>query len=125
MQVHLDGVPIDLPPDRFVATGGEATVYALEGLAYKVFHGPIDGARLRALARLSVPGAVLPQSLLTDAQGCVIGHTMALVSPATPLARLMSRRFCLEQGYDMQTRMQVVLRLADRIHALYLTCIWL
>jgi len=120
MPAHLNGQPLHFPPDSFVAAGGEATVYGLGDIAYKVFHQPVDGARLRALAALSVPGALLPRRLLTDDAGAVIGHTMALLPDATPLARLLSRRFCRDHGFDGAARLRIVSALADLVRRVHL-----
>ncbi len=119
MPVFLHGRPLAFPPDAFLAAGGEATVHVLGDVAHKVFHAPVDGARLRALALLSVPGALLPIDLLTDDQGQVVGHTMAFLRDATPLSRLLSRRFCQDHGVDGPARLRVVRALADRVRAVH------
>jgi len=117
--VYLHGQPLSFPADSFVAAGGEATVYALGEVAYKVFHGPVDGGRLRALAALKVHGALLPRDLLIDGHGIVVGHTMELVAGATPLSRLLSRRFCRDHGYDPSVRLRIAGDLANLVRAIH------
>jgi hypothetical protein len=82
-----------------------------------VFSSPIDTARLAALRRLNVPGAVLPIEPLTDDQGHTVGHTMRFVQDATPLSRLLSRRYCDENGFDASARLAIVRQLADLVHS--------
>ncbi len=117
--VYLHGRLLCFPADSFVAAGGEATVYALGEVAYKVFQAPVDGARRRALAALNVPGALLPNDLLMDAHGGVVGHTMELVAGATPLSRLLSRRFCRDHGYDPSVRLRIAGDLADLVRTIH------
>ena len=119
MRVLLHGQPVDLPHDSFVADGGEAAVYARGDVAYKVFHQPCDPARLRALAQLPVPGALLPAHLLHDDKGQCIGHTMAYLGGAVPWARLLARSYCDRHGIDGAALLTLVGLLRDRVHAVH------
>jgi len=119
MRVFVHQRAVDLPPDTFVADGGEAVVHAIGDVAYKVFHQPIDPARLRALTRLHVPGALLPDALLTDDQGRCVGHTMPFLPRSVPWARLLARSYCDRHGIAVPQLLRLVARLRDRVEAVH------
>jgi hypothetical protein len=118
MRVHVEGGGVVLlPPESFVAAGGEATVHAVGGTAYKVWSGPVDEGRLRALSALRVPGAVLPTALLRDDGGRVVGHAMVYLTGAVPLSRALSRPWRERVGLGPDEALGVVRRLRDLVGA--------
>jgi hypothetical protein len=120
MRVHVEGGgAVELPPESFVAAGGEATVYAVGDVAYKVMTRPTDEARLRALLRLKVASAVLPLALLRDEHGAVIGHTMRFVTGGTPLSRALSRTWRERSGLGPDEALDVVRQLRDAVQAVH------
>lgn len=120
MRVHVEGGgPVELPRDTFLAAGGEGAVHVVGDVAFKLFAGAVDEGRLRALAALAVPGAVLPRRILRDDQGRVVGHTMALVAAAVPLSRALSRTWREADGFSPDRALEVVRRLRDTVRAVH------
>ena len=119
MRVFVAGRPVLLADDAFVADGGEARVFAVGYTAYKVFHQPVDPARLGALQRLRVPHALLPQQILVDEQGTTVGHSMRYLPSAVPWAKLLSRSYRDRHGVDDDHALRLVHTLSQRVRAVH------
>ena len=68
MKLTVDGIgPIALTRADFVGSGGQATVYARDDVAYKVYTDPahaIPAARIQALSGLTDPRILRPERLI-------------------------------------------------------------
>ena len=96
MRVLVDQHPVLLGREHFVASGGEGTVYARDGVAYKIFFDPSaapNETRIRELARISDPHVVRPESLIHDEDGIIVGHTLRFLADHIPFCRLFTRSF--------------------------------
>lgn len=62
---------------HLVASGGEGSVYAKGGEAYKLYHQPRDlSEKIRLLHAFAHPGVVHPRGALRDEQGGFVGYWM-------------------------------------------------
>lgn len=121
MRVHVDGGgPVVLRPEDFVAAGGEGSVYARDGVAYKVYAGRAPDPRaLDALKAARHPGLVLPDRLLTDDTGAPVGFTMPLLVGYHPLVRLFARSFRDRHGLGPERMTHLVRRLRALVAAVH------
>lgn len=95
MNVVLEGKRVALDESMLLGEGGEARVYRLGARALKVFHAPCaDKARKLAAFPRGLPRHVLvPEALLHDARGRVVGYAMPALDGGTDAIRLSQRRF--------------------------------
>ena len=90
------GGEVTLGQQDFVARGGEGTVYARAGTAYKVWDDParvVPAAKLRELAAIRDPRVIRPERRLLDPRGAPVGITMRHVSGGWVLGQLLTRAF--------------------------------
>lgn len=118
MRVLMRGQRVLLKDDAILGVGGEATVYAHDGLALKIFHdrgrAALD-AKLEKLAsfpRDLPPEVVAPIDLVADEKtGTPVGYTMPAVDGVAEIAHLARKSF--RHGVYSTTD---VCRLFGRIH---------
>jgi len=90
------GKRVSLTDKNFVAKGGEASVYAVGGTAYRVYHDPtkaIDAQKIKELSALDIPEIVRPVSELLDSRKHRCGETMPFVKNAYVLCQLFTNSF--------------------------------
>lgn len=94
MKLHVGARAIDVDDDDLVGEGGEARVYAFDGMALKLFDKPLRAAKEPKLAAFptGLPTSVVaPVDVVRDARGAFAGYAMRLVRSAVPFARLADR----------------------------------
>lgn len=102
-RVFVDGKPLDLRPEDFVAAGGQGRVFARGPLALKLFDDPADvpePQKLADLRALAGPHVTAPERPVTDAQGRTIGYTMPFFGGAHSWAQLCTPAFRRRVGLD-------------------------
>ena len=98
MKVTVKGQgEVSLTQNNYVATGGQASVYIKQGIAYKIYTDPKDmipEAKFHDLAKIPDDKVIKPQKILLDAKNNRIGYTMNAVDgdPAS-LCQLFTRAF--------------------------------
>ena len=104
--VRRHGAPeakVTLSPADFVASGGQGTVHARGGVAYKIYsdvkHMP-PMAKWAELRAVRDPRLVVPTGTLHDLKGAPVGICMPFIADATPLARLATGSFRRRHGID-------------------------
>lgn len=116
MELTCEGRPIRLREEDFLAEGGQARVYARDGVAYKVFTAPPPPtAKLALLRRLAHPGIVTPGPVLEDPSGRIVGFTMPHLAGWSPLVRLFPRTYRERHGLDVDAIGALVLQLAGLV----------
>ena len=101
MNVLLDGKPVTLSNNDFVAAGGEARVYAVGGQALKIHLDPArvpPADKLAVLAGIRHPRVIAPRSVVTDPSGKPIGFAMPFLADATPVTAMIPRSYCQRVG---------------------------
>lgn len=117
-RVFLQGKPIDLRPDSFVAAGGQGRVFAFGDTAIKVFDDPTavpPPDKLAALAALRGPHVAAPDHPVCDAQGETVGYTMPFFRDAVSWAKLSTPAFRRRVGLDERAAMGLVLSLGSAL----------
>ncbi len=87
----------------FVARGGQATIYAKGGQAFKLYSDPkkmIPRGKMQQLARIADSRVVKPERVLSDtAHGPAIGYTMRYIRGGYTLCQLFPR--CFRQRHNI------------------------
>jgi hypothetical protein len=124
VKIHRTGKrPLTLRRGDFVAAGGEGSVYARDGLAFKVFASPNAApspAKLGELAVLACDAVLAPIEVVRTASGEPIGYAMPLATDTVSLAQLTTRAFRQRVGFDDRDALALVAAMRDtlaRIHA--------
>jgi len=76
---------VNLSKQDFVASGGEAEVYAQGNVAYRVYKDPanmIPLGKMQELGDIHDPHVIKPERLLLDSRGRPVGHTMKFLGKA-------------------------------------------
>jgi len=98
MKVFVKGQgEISLTQRHYVATGGQASVYVKDGVAYKIYTNPADtipDAKMRALGAISDSAIIKPDKIILDEKKTTpIGYTMAAIPDNYSLCQLFTRAF--------------------------------
>jgi len=106
-----------LGPASFVASGGEASVYARGETAYKIYTDPArtpSKAKLHELSRLHHPAIQLPTGRVFDSNtDSPVGLSLPFVSGAVPLASLVARSAKERHGLDHTAALGLMSSLQD------------
>jgi len=110
-RVVVDGTPIELRPDQFVAAGGQGRVFAIGDVAFKLFSDP--GAvpppgKLQTLRALHGPHVTAPQHPIHNERGGVLGYTMPFFRGAHSWAQLCTPAYRRRAGLDEKAAMGLV-----------------
>jgi len=87
---------VNLTQQHFVATGGQASVYVRDDIAYKIYTDPkttIPSEKFHTLATIQDPCVIKPNRLLIDTKNKPIGYTMDAVVDTWSLCQLFTRSF--------------------------------
>jgi hypothetical protein len=122
MRVLVDQHSVELGREHFVGSGGEGTVYARDGVAYKIFFDPTSApkeVRIQELGRIHDSHVVGPESLVHSEAGTVIGHTLRFLPDHIPFCRLFTRSF--RDTYDVRPEAiaRLVLGLRNTLSAIH------
>ncbi len=97
MKVFVKGQgAVTLSQQNFVALGGQASVYVKDRTAFKVYTDPKDAipdAKFQALAGISDPCVIKPETLLLNDKNVSIGYTMRAVADNFSLCQFFTRAF--------------------------------
>lgn len=97
MKVFVKGSgEVQLTQRNFVATGGQASVYIKDGIAYKIYLDPKDTipeAKFAALSAIKDPAVIKPDKLILNEKKVPTGYTMAAVSDNLSLCQLFTKAF--------------------------------
>jgi len=97
MKIIVNGKVINLSQKDFVAKGGEAMVFNIGDVAYKVYEDlkkMVPEAKLKELSTLSSPNIVSPKDLIYNTKKQVAGFTMAWLGTDMPaLCKLFTTGF--------------------------------
>lgn len=122
MRVFVAGTPVTLGRDHFVGSGGEGTVYARDGVAYKIFFDPAIApcrSRMAELSAISEPHVIRPLESICDETGQVIGHTLRFLADHIPFCRLFTRVFRDAAGIGPQRIHQLCRNLRQTLAAVH------
>lgn len=109
---------IDLTQRNYIAAGGQGTVYARQGVGFKVYHNANDMLPLGKISELKAiqdPHIVKPEDLLTDKAGTPIGYTTKFVDDAYTLCQLFPRAFRERNALDNNGMKELIRKMRESI----------
>ncbi|MBW2523855.1 MAG: hypothetical protein JRI23_06760 [Deltaproteobacteria bacterium] len=124
------GGVVELSRAEFVARGGEGSVYAKAGRAYKVYEDPalvLPAGKLRELDAIEDPFVIKPERWLRQiGSGRAIGYDMRYVADAILWCQLVPRSARERRGLSPSRAFALVRSLQQRvanIHRAAVTCV--
>src|SRR3990167_4653812 len=104
LEILIGGkVRIVLTDGDYVAAGGQASIYRKGPRGFKIYHDPSHvppAQKLVEMSGIKSPNVVLPQSMLYDKNGAVIGYELDFLDETVPLCKLFTRNFKLDNNID-------------------------
>jgi len=134
MKVNLRGNTIDLSACKDIGKGGEAIVYKYRGEAIKIYH-PMnkqlsvqgkqkwkDANKLRIEKLKNFPDSlpdnvIIPQALVYDSSGQIVGYTMRFIDGVFPIRSLGKSEF--RKTFDVKNIIPILLHLLKTVQAIH------
>ena len=93
-----NGGVITLTDKFYFASGGEASIYVTNGMAYKLYHEPtkkqLPLQKMKELATINNDQVIIPQELIYDAKnGNPLGYTTKFIVDAEPILKYFTKTF--------------------------------
>lgn len=104
------GSRIVLGDDNFLGKGGEKAVYGRDGLAYCVYHDPLNAVpekKIAELSKINDDRVIKPIELLYGKSHQRIGEVTKLVDDSYVLCQLFGNKFCKSNGIDNPFREKI------------------
>ena len=120
MRVYIKGQsnPIDLTSKDFKGAGGEGTIYARNGMTFKIYHDPtkmIPVGKVQELSAITDPRVVRPEHVLLDAKGHPVGYCMRFIDDAWSLCQLFPPVFRNRNGLSHDAMYGLVRKLQEMV----------
>lgn len=97
MNIHVKGKKsVNLTQREFIASGGQGSVYALGGVAYKIYNDPskmIPARKFQELSVLSASNIIRPLDILMDSHNKEIGYSMKHVQHTNALCQIFTKAY--------------------------------
>lgn len=123
LKVIVKGVgKVTLSKSDFVASGGEGSIYAKQGRAYKIYtdrNRMMPVAKITELAAIDDEDVIKPEHVLTDAQDHPIGYDMRFVQNTLALSRLFPPGFRTKNGIDPDRMLKLIQALQARVESVH------
>jgi hypothetical protein len=95
--IHVDNIgKVTLTDKQYLASGGEANVYAKDETAFKIYHDSakmIPVGKIQELSKISAKNVLKPQNIIRDNKNKAIGYTMRYLKTSHPLCKLFTKAF--------------------------------
>lgn len=98
---------LTLTDKQYLASGGEAAIYAHSNTAYKLYHDPehkmLPIKKIQELGNIKNLQVVIPQDIIYDAtNGNPLGYSTKLINDSEPLLKLFTRTFKTDNNISHQ-----------------------
>jgi hypothetical protein len=97
VNIHIKGKgPVSLTTRDFIASGGEGSVYAKGGQAFKIYTDPakmIATQKIQELGSLTLPNIIRPVDVLLNDNNLPIGYSMRHLSNTNALCQVFTKAF--------------------------------
>jgi len=107
---------IRLSKNQFISSGGEGSIYALDGTAFKIYTNPkamIPHAKIGELSVIINSNVIKPERIVLDKKQKAIGYTMKHVPDTYALCQIFPKAFRDRTGMDTD----IVLKLIQKMQA--------
>jgi len=118
MKVQVSAKPVHLTKSDFIAQGGEGSVYAKGGTAYKIYTDiskMIPEAKIRELSVLTDPCIIKPDKVIYNNKKKPIGYTMRHLTKTESLCRIFTKSFKNRHNIDHNTIFSMVQRMQQGV----------
>lgn len=119
MKIIVKGVgETTLTQRHYVATGGQASVYVKDGVAYKIYTDPKDAipeAKFKTLSSISDLSVVKPDKLILSETKVPLGYTMMAISDTYSLCQFFTRAFRDREGVSNDTIVDLTNKLREHV----------
>lgn len=121
MKIFVNGAPISLSKNDFLASGGQGEVYVKGSVAYKVYHDSkhmIPLGKIQELSAITDPRVVKPDAVIKSDSGTSIGYTMRRVEGHT-LCSLFTRAFREREGLSNAAVLGLIKQMQNSVSAVH------
>jgi serine/threonine protein kinase len=111
-----------LTKNDFVSSGGQGSIYAKKGVAYKIYNDPtyvIPDKKIQELSVLSNSNIIRPIDVIVDDNNKSIGYTMNYIKGTYALCQLFNKAFKDRNALKTQTVMDIIGKMRDTIHNIH------
>ena len=120
MQVYIQGNKnkINLTKNQFVASGGEGSIYASKGTAFKIYSSSkqvIPHSKIKELSSIANPNVIKPEQLVLANNNKPIGYTMKHVPSTYALCQIFPKAFRDRTGLDTKEVLKLVQKMQSTI----------
>ncbi len=118
MKIRHEGKTLSLGKADFVAQGGEASIYAREGVAFKIYHeaqSTISSDKIAELQGIVSPVVIGPEAQIRDESGTVVGYSMRHLVDCYTLCQLFPKAFRQRHSLSQETSHALVLQIREGI----------
>jgi serine/threonine protein kinase len=120
MKVFIKGKnqEVTLTQREFVSQGGQGSIYAKGGKAFKIFDDPAKitpESKIRELSVLKNGNIIKPDEILLDQKNSIVGYNMKYVTDTYSLCQLFTKAFKLRNNLATDTILNLVRRMQSTI----------
>jgi len=125
LKVNVGGkgvVDLGGPGYQYVGAGGQASIYAGRGTAYKLFSdafSTIPQGKIQELMAIQAPNVIRPIDLLYAADGRSVGYSMRYLEDAIPICKFFTKSFKVDNNVDPAMVVTLVRALQETIAAIH------
>lgn len=109
---------IRLGKSKFISSGGEGSIYADHGIAYKIYQNPkrvIPFSKMKELSSIRNQNVIKPERLVLSNKNKPIGYTMKHVPKAYALCQIFPKAFRDRTGMDIKNVLHLVQKMQRTI----------
>lgn len=126
MEVTIKGnsKTIRLTKSNFISSGGEGSIYASKGTAFKIYTNPkamISHAKIGELSVITNSNVIKPERIVLDRKQKAVGYTMRHVSNTYALCQIFPKAFRDRTGMDTDTVLKLIQKMQNTIADIHKT----
>jgi hypothetical protein len=119
---------VELDSSHFLAKGGEGSIYAKNGVVYKICEPGkmIPEGKFNELAVMTNPNIIKPEQMLLDNKGVQVGYTMRFVPDTFVLCSMFTKSFRLRENVSVDQVLDLVRKLqtiVSDVHKSKILCV--
>lgn len=122
LQVYLQGKPIELTQSHYKGAGGEGTIYARDGMAFKIYHEAdkcIPEGKIKELATINLSNVLGPREVIKTRAGKPIGFVMPFKDQTQYLCKLFTKGFCEANQVGPTEALNLVKSMQETLDAIH------
>jgi len=116
---NVEGIgKLIITDNDYIASGGEATVFAKNDMAVKIYHDPnrmIPIQKIQELRVIKEPKVLVPSHIVYEGGTNPVGYVTKYVKNANPLCKLFTKTFKAKNGISNEMISDIVLQMQNII----------